>query len=122
MFGQTAPGVAALGIARGAAVEVFDTLDRVPPIDSSSDNGLKPTRVEGHVEFQQVGFSYVSRKTVGAWGTLTVEHAEREKDSSSGWEYSPCKMRVLFGTCNKSRAMVEQTARDEDMANRAGGQ
>ena len=60
MFGQTAPGIAALGAARGAAVEVFETLDRVPPIDSSSTEGSKPEKVEGHVVFDSVGFSYVS--------------------------------------------------------------
>ena len=60
MFGQTAPGIAALGTARGAAVEVFETLDRVPPIDSSSPEGAKPEKVEGHVVFDSVGFSYVS--------------------------------------------------------------
>ncbi|CAN0477875.1 unnamed protein product, partial [Ectocarpus sp. 8 AP-2014] len=49
MFGQTAPGIAALGVARGAAVEVFEVLDRVPPIDSSSEKGLKPANVEGQV-------------------------------------------------------------------------
>ena len=60
MFGQTAPGFAALGVARGAAVEVFETLERVPPIDSSSKEGLKPEKVEGQVVFDSVGFSYVS--------------------------------------------------------------
>ncbi len=60
MFGQTAPGVSALGVARGAAVEVFEVLDRVPPIDSSSREGLKPDKVDGHVVFDSVGFSYVS--------------------------------------------------------------
>lgn len=60
MFGQTAPGIAALGTARGAAVEVFETLERVPPIDSSSTEGSKPDKVEGHVVFDSVGFSYVS--------------------------------------------------------------
>lgn len=60
MFGQTAPGLTALGIARAAAVEVFETTDRKPPIDSSSDEGLKPDSVDGHVNFDNVGFSYVS--------------------------------------------------------------
>ena len=60
MFGKTAPGLAALGAARGAAVEVFETLERVPPIDSSSKEGLKPEKVEGQVVFDSVGFSYVS--------------------------------------------------------------
>ena len=59
-LGQTAPGVAALGVARAAAVEVFETLERVPPIDSSSKEGLKPEKVEGQVVFDSVGFSYVS--------------------------------------------------------------
>ena len=63
MFGQTAPGIAALGTARGAAVDVFETLERVPPIDSSSDEGLKPEKVEGHVQFDSVGFSYVRKKS-----------------------------------------------------------
>ena len=59
-FGQTAPGVAALGVARGAAVEVFETLERVPLIDSSSKEGFKPEKVDGQVVFDSVGFSYVS--------------------------------------------------------------
>lgn len=69
MFGQTAPGIAALGVARGAAIEVFDVLDRVPPIDSSSDEGLKPEKVEGEVVFDSVGFSYVSEDGGGIGGS-----------------------------------------------------
>ncbi len=60
MLGQTAPGISAISVARGAAVEVFETLDRVPPIDSSSEEGLKPDKVDGQVVFHGVGFSYVS--------------------------------------------------------------
>lgn len=60
MLGQTAPGISAVSVARGAAVEVFETLDRVPPIDSSSEEGLKPDKVDGQVVFHGVGFSYVS--------------------------------------------------------------
>ena len=58
--GQAAPGFTALSVARGAAVEVFETLERVPPIDSSSKEGLKPEKVEGQVALDSVGFSYVS--------------------------------------------------------------
>lgn len=60
MLGHTAPGIATLGIARRAAVEVFEVLERVPPIDSSSEKGIKPKRVNGHVFFDRVSFSYVS--------------------------------------------------------------
>lgn len=59
-FGQTSPGFLALGVARAAAVEVFETTDRVPPIDSSSEEGLKPTSVKGHIEFNGLEFCYVS--------------------------------------------------------------
>lgn len=60
MLGQTAPGITALGLARSAAVEVFKTTDRIPPIDSAAEDGLKPSVVKGHVMFDSVGFSYVS--------------------------------------------------------------
>lgn len=60
MLGQTAPGISAISVARGAAVEVFETLERAPPIDSSSESGVKPDKVEGLVVFHRVGFSYVS--------------------------------------------------------------
>lgn len=60
MFGQTAPGITALGLARTAAVDVFKTTERDPPIDSFSEEGLKLDSVKGHVKFESVGFSYVS--------------------------------------------------------------
>lgn len=84
MFGQTAPGVTALGVARAAAVEVFQTTERIPPIDSSSTEGLTPQRVQGHVQFERVAFSYVSSRftpvlpwcALGgwemAWGMINV--------------------------------------------------
>lgn len=75
MFGQTAPGIAALGTARGAAVEVFETLDRVPPIDSSSTEGSKPTKVEGHVVFESVGFSYPARPDDVVYRSLSLDVA-----------------------------------------------
>eukprot|EP00904_Undaria_pinnatifida_P011955 jgi/Undpi1/7890/HiC_scaffold_24.g10362.m1 len=73
MFGQTAPGIAALGTARGAAVEVFETLDRVPPIDSSSPEGAKPEKVEGHVVFDSVGFSYPARPDDVVYHSLSLD-------------------------------------------------
>ena len=43
-------------------MDVFETLERVPPIDASSDEGLKPEKVEGHVQFDSIGFSYVRKE------------------------------------------------------------
>lgn len=59
-IGQTAPGIVALCIARSAAAKVFETIDRVPPIDLSSEDGLKFATVEGHVSFNSIVFCYVS--------------------------------------------------------------
>ncbi|CAM9703395.1 unnamed protein product, partial [Scytosiphon promiscuus] len=73
MFGQTAPGIAALGVARGAAIEVFDVLDRVPPIDSASQEGLKPESVEGEVVFDSVGFSYPARPNDVVYHSLSLD-------------------------------------------------
>ncbi|CAM9148636.1 unnamed protein product [Choristocarpus tenellus] len=60
-FGQTAPGITALSAGRASAVHVFETIKRVPPIDSLSEEGLKPVEVEGQVTFKEVGFSYPAR-------------------------------------------------------------
>lgn len=54
-LGQMTPGLSALGLAREAGYAVFETLDRVPPIDSSSPEGEKPS-VEGRLEFREVRF------------------------------------------------------------------
>ncbi|CAM9784749.1 unnamed protein product, partial [Ectocarpus sp. 12 AP-2014] len=75
MLGQTAPGITAVGIARGAAVEVFETLERTPPIDSSSKDGLKPDKVEGKVVFHTVGFSYPARPNDVVYNSLSLEVA-----------------------------------------------
>ncbi|CAM9485577.1 unnamed protein product [Ectocarpus sp. 12 AP-2014] len=78
MIGQTAPGVATLNVARGAAVEVFQTLDRVPPIDSSSTEGLKHDKVDGQVVFDAVGFSYPARPNDVVYSSLSLDVPVRE--------------------------------------------
>ncbi|CAM9323468.1 unnamed protein product [Pylaiella littoralis] len=75
MLGQAAPGITAVGVARGAAAEVFQTLDRVPPIDSSSKEGLRPEKVEGRVVFDNVGFSYPARPDDVVYNSLSLEVA-----------------------------------------------
>ncbi|CAN0289073.1 unnamed protein product, partial [Ectocarpus sp. 12 AP-2014] len=60
-LGQMAPGATALGQAKQAGYRVFETLERVPPIDASSPEGSKPDKVEGRLEFKEVGFSYPTR-------------------------------------------------------------
>uniref|UniRef100_H2ZR91 Bile salt export pump n=1 Tax=Ciona savignyi TaxID=51511 RepID=H2ZR91_CIOSA len=50
--------------AKAAAYKVFEIIDRVPEIDSMSDDGHKPDRVHGKIEFKNVDFTYPSRLDV----------------------------------------------------------
>ncbi|SCV74374.1 BQ2448_6806 [Microbotryum intermedium] len=61
---QIAPNLQAVGYARGAATAIFATIDRHPVIDSSSDEGLKPEKVDGIIELKDVDFIYPSRPAV----------------------------------------------------------
>jgi ATP-binding cassette subfamily B (MDR/TAP) protein 1 len=49
---------------RGAAAKLFDTIDRVPDIDSADPNGLKLDDVHGEIILEGVKFSYPSRPSV----------------------------------------------------------
>jgi ATP-binding cassette subfamily B (MDR/TAP) protein 1 len=61
-----APELTAISNARGAASKLFSTIDRVPPIDSASTEGLKPdaSSVVGEITFHNVRFNYPSRPDV----------------------------------------------------------
>ncbi|TYJ55629.1 hypothetical protein B9479_003661 [Cryptococcus floricola] len=59
-----APEMAAVTKARGAAAKLFSTIDRVPPIDSASPDGLTPDSVRGEISLEGVKFHYPSRPGV----------------------------------------------------------
>nr|CAG4650007.1 EOG090X02PU [Sida crystallina] len=63
-IGQAAPYVEAFMVARGAAANIFDIIERKPPIDSASTEGLKPDKFTGNISFEKVGFHYPSRVEV----------------------------------------------------------
>lgn len=62
--GQTTPYLEAFSIARGAAVKIFNVIDRIPPIDSLSNEGRKLDKVNGAITFENVVFNYPSRPDV----------------------------------------------------------
>eukprot|EP00978_Attheya_sp_CCMP212_P033859 scaffold138886_cov47-Attheya_sp.AAC.1 len=74
-FGLMAPMINALDLGRQAAVDVFDTIRRIPEIDSSSDEGiiLKKEEVHGQVEFRDVIFSYPSRPDYPIFYKLNID-------------------------------------------------
>ncbi|KAL8280016.1 hypothetical protein RQP46_007597 [Phenoliferia psychrophenolica] len=61
---QISPNLQAFAYAQGAAATLYTTIDRVPPIDSSSDEGLSPKHVDAVIEVEHVDFFYPSRPSV----------------------------------------------------------
>jgi ATP-binding cassette subfamily B (MDR/TAP) protein 1 len=61
---QIAPNMQSFAFAQGAATALFATIDRIPVIDSASDEGLKPESVEGTIILDHVDFIYPSRPAV----------------------------------------------------------
>ncbi|KAI8141628.1 putative ABC transporter protein [Fennellomyces sp. T-0311] len=56
--------LSAISTACGAAHKIFETIDRVPVIDPDSDNGLKPAKVTGEIEFRNINFAYPTRPDI----------------------------------------------------------
>lgn len=63
-LGNALPFVTAVSTAIGAASTVFSVIDRIPNIDPYSYKGLTPHSFVGHVNFEDVRFSYPARPQV----------------------------------------------------------
>ncbi|KAI0054749.1 P-loop containing nucleoside triphosphate hydrolase protein [Artomyces pyxidatus] len=59
-----APEMQAITNGRGAAAKLYATIDRVPDIDSSSEEGLRPEKVIGEIALDHVSFNYPARPDV----------------------------------------------------------
>ncbi|EST07302.1 ABC transporter, transmembrane domain protein [Kalmanozyma brasiliensis GHG001] len=68
-----APNMQALSYAFAAGSKVFETIDRVPPIDSSDPSGLRPDHCEGKLEFKDIDFSYPARPDVPVLDAFSLE-------------------------------------------------
>lgn len=63
-LGKAAPFLEDILTSVGAAVTVYETIDRIPPIDSQSDEGLKPEKLDPNIKLRNVDFTYPSRPDV----------------------------------------------------------
>ena len=64
-IGQAAPYVEAMWVAGGAAANIYNVIDRIPLIDSSSTKGHVPKEpMKANIEFEKVAFNYPSRPDV----------------------------------------------------------
>ncbi|KAI0361184.1 multidrug resistance protein 1 [Trametes cingulata] len=67
-----APELQAVAQACGAAAKLYETIERVPPIDSASEEGLKPDACDGEIAFEHVDFNYPSRPDVPVLKDLSI--------------------------------------------------
>ena len=63
-LGNVAPNLQAFTTAIGAAAKIYNTIDRVSPIDSSSDEGDKIENLQGTIRLENVKHIYPSRPEV----------------------------------------------------------
>lgn len=72
-LGLTSPHLESFATARGSAYSIFKIIDRIPKIDSLSEEGLCPKSINGNIKFSNVKFRYPARKDVQVLNGLDLE-------------------------------------------------
>uniref|UniRef100_A0A452GPE0 Bile salt export pump n=1 Tax=Gopherus agassizii TaxID=38772 RepID=A0A452GPE0_9SAUR len=71
-LGQASPCLEAFATGRGAATNIFETIDAKPTIDCMSEEGYKLDKIRGDIEFHNVTFHYPSRPEVKILDNLSM--------------------------------------------------
>ncbi|NWU79996.1 ABCBB protein, partial [Onychorhynchus coronatus] len=71
-LGQASPCLEAFATGRGAAANIFETIDKEPTIDCMSEDGYKLDKVRGEIEFHNVTFHYPSRPDIKILDNLNM--------------------------------------------------
>ncbi|NWS93849.1 ABCBB protein, partial [Mionectes macconnelli] len=71
-LGQASPCLEAFATGRGAAANIFETIDKKPTIDCMSEDGYKLDKVRGEIEFHNVTFHYPSRPDIKILDNLSM--------------------------------------------------
>lgn len=72
-LGNVAPNIQAFTTAIAAAAKIFNTIDRVSPLDSSSDEGDKLEHLEGNIRLENIKHIYPSRPEVVVMDGVSLE-------------------------------------------------
>lgn len=75
-LGMVAPQLQIIAKGQAAAAKIYETIDRVPAIDSQSEDGLKPASVNGNITFHNVNFTYPARPGVQVMKNFTSTFAQ----------------------------------------------
>jgi ATP-binding cassette, subfamily B (MDR/TAP), member 1 len=60
-LGSIGPRIEAFAKATAATQKIFQTLDRIPTIDSFDEGGDRPEGIKGDIELKNVSFIYPAR-------------------------------------------------------------
>ena len=58
------PDIVAFNNAQSAGIKIFETINRVSPIDIESEGGIKLDKVEGRIQLKNITFIYPSRPEI----------------------------------------------------------
>lgn len=72
-LGNVAPNMQAFTTAIAAAAKIFNTIDRISPLDSSSDEGETIERLEGTIRLENIKHIYPSRPEVVVMDGVSLE-------------------------------------------------
>ncbi|KAI1312126.1 ABC transporter [Xylaria venustula] len=72
-LGNIAPNLQAFGTGLAAAAKIFNTIDRVSPLDPTVEEGEKLEKVEGSIRLQNVKHIYPSRPEVVVMKDVTLD-------------------------------------------------
>lgn len=71
-LGNVAPNAQAFTNAVAAAAKIFNTIDRVSPLDATADDGVKLDRIEGHIRLANIKHIYPSRPEVTVMNDVSL--------------------------------------------------
>jgi ATP-binding cassette subfamily B (MDR/TAP) protein 1 len=72
-LGQAAPDISAFIRAKAAAYPIFEMIERDTVSKKSAKTGRKLSKLDGHIQFKDVCFSYPSRPDVAIFNNLNLD-------------------------------------------------
>ena len=72
-LGNVAPNIQAFGTAIAAAAKIYNTIDRISPLDPTVDDGEKLEKVEGNIRLEHIKHIYPSRPEVVVMKDVSLE-------------------------------------------------